>query len=70
MLVYTGDGPIPGGRSSGKVVAQWYQGPGMDRPMPYQIVLDDPKGALIMAPLDDDSVVQRNIGNNASTARS
>ena len=42
----------------------------MDRPMPYQIVLDDPKGALIMAPLDDDSVVQRNIGNNASTARS
>ena len=70
MLAYTGDGPIRGGWSSGKVVAQWCQGPGMDRPMPYQIVLDDPKGVLIMAPLDDDSVVQRNIGNNASTARS
>lgn len=53
-----------GGWAAGKIVKLWYQEPGWDKPVPYQVMLDD--GRLIFAPEDVDNTVRRARGQAAN----
>lgn len=50
--------------AAGRIVQLWYQEPGWDEPVPYQVQLDD--GRLIFAPQDVDTTVRRARGDAAT----